>query len=274
MQCENVHARCADYLDGTLSPSAASEVADHLRVCDECAEEMDQLRSTWEMLGAIPAVPADSAALRARVDAAIAGYQQGADVRRGSRLRDRLEAWLPSWPAPRLIAQVAAAAVVLMLGFLLGRQGAPPPAPDPQLSALREELRDTRQLVTLSLMQQQSASERLKGVSSTSQIEQPGGEVVTALLDALMHDPNVNVRLASIDALGRFAERDLVRRAMVDALDRQASPLVQTALINFVVEVRARDSVATLRRLSEDPMVDESVRSRAAWGIQRLSVAS
>ena len=273
MQCENVHARCADYLEGTLSPSAASEVADHLRACDECAEEMDQLRSTWEMLGAIPAVPADSAALRARVDAAIAGYQQGAEVRRRSRLRDRLEALMP-WSVPRLIAQAAAAAVVLMLGFLLGRQGAAPPAPDPQLSALREELRDTRQLVTLSLMQQQSASERLKGVSSTSQIEQPGGEVVTALLDALMHDPNVNVRLASIDALGRFAERDLVRRAMVDALDRQASPLVQTALINFVVEARDRDSVATLRRLSEDPMVDDSVRSRAAWGIQRLSVAS
>jgi HEAT repeats/Putative zinc-finger len=273
MQCENVHSRSADYLDGMLSPADASEVAEHLRVCDECAEEMDQLRSTWEMLGAIPAVPADSAVLRARVEAAIAGYRQGAEVRQPSRLRDRLEAWLPSWPAPGLIAQAAAAAVVLMLGVLLGRQGAAPPAPDPQLSALREELRDMRQLVTLSLMQQQSASERLKGVSWTSQIEQPGGEVVTALLDALIHDPNVNVRLASIDALGRFAERDLVRRAMVDALERQTSPLVQTALINFVVETRDRDSVATLRRLAEDPMVENSVRSRAAWGVQRLAAA-
>ena len=62
MECENVYARCADYLDGTLSPIATSEVADHLRVCDECAAEMNQLRSTWDMLGGIPAVPADSAA--------------------------------------------------------------------------------------------------------------------------------------------------------------------------------------------------------------------
>ena len=127
-----------------------------------------------------------------------------------------------------------------------------------------------RQMVTLSLMQQQSASERLKGVTWINEIDQPGSEVVTALLDALMHDPNVNVRLASIDALKRFGERDVVRQGALEAFPRQTSPLVQIALIDFVIEVNGRDSAGTLRRLSEDPMLDEAVRARAAWGLQQL----
>ena len=119
-------------------------------------------------------------------------------------------------------------------------------------------------------MQQQSASERLRGVAWTGQIDEPGSEVVTALLDTLMHDPNVNVRLASIDALKRFGERDVVRQGAVEALQRQTSPLVQIALVDFLVEVNGRQSADALRRLSQDPMVNDAVRARAAWGLQRV----
>ena len=127
-----------------------------------------------------------------------------------------------------------------------------------------------RQMVTLSLLQQQSASERLKGVSFTGLIEQPGSEVTLALLDTLMHDPNVNVRLATIDALKRFAAGENVRRGAIEALNRQTSPLVQIALIDFVVDTNGRDAADTLRRLSSDPMLDQAVRGRAAQALQKI----
>ena len=150
------------------------------------------------------------------------------------------------------------------------------PAPTvtvPDVTALRDEVRDLRQMVTLSLMQQQSVTERLKGVSWSSQLDQPGNEVVAALIDTLMHDANVNVRLASIDALRRFAERDAVRSATVRALDTQTSPLVQMALIDFVVETQDREALETLRRLSQNKEANEAVRARAAWGIDHLEAA-
>ena len=127
-----------------------------------------------------------------------------------------------------------------------------------------------RQVLTLSLLQQQSASERLKGVSFTAQAEQPGNEVALALLDTLMHDPNVNVRLATIDALKRFAARENVRRGVIEALASQTSPLVQIALIDFVVETNGRDAADTLRRLSGDPMLDQAVRGRAARALRQI----
>jgi len=125
-------------------------------------------------------------------------------------------------------------------------------------------------MVSLSLMQQQSASERLKGVTWTGQLDRPSSEVVTALLDALMHDPNVNVRLATIDALERFASQDEVRRGAILAVQQQRSPLVQIALIDFMVKTNERESVAALRRLAMDPQVNDAVRARAEWGLQQL----
>jgi HEAT repeat protein len=135
---------------------------------------------------------------------------------------------------------------------------------------MRSEMHDLREMVSLSLMQQQSASERLKGVSWSGELERPSSAMVTALLDTLMHDPNVNVRLATIDALERFASQEEVRRGAIQAVDRQVSPLVQIALIDFMVKEHERESIGTLRRLSEDPQVDGAVRARAAWGLQQL----
>src|SRR6185437_11241839 len=107
-------------------------------------------------------------------------------------------------------------------------------------------------------------------VSWSNQLDRPGDEVVTALIDTLMHDTNVNVRLASIDALKRFADRDAVRNAAVHALSTQKSPLVQMALIDFVVETNEHSALDALRKLASDNTVNADVRTRAAWGVGHL----
>ena len=127
-----------------------------------------------------------------------------------------------------------------------------------------------RQMVALSLMQQQSASERLKGVNWSYQLQQPDREVLTALLDTLMHDPNVNVRLAAIDALRQFGGQPVVRSGVVEALGRQDSPMVQVALIDLVVDLKEKESVDTLRKLIQNEKLNEAVRTRAQKGLQEL----
>lgn len=261
MRCEEIHAHLADHLAGSLPPDVAGEVAEHLRTCPACAAEAEALDETWQMLGDMPANRPDSTAMRARFDAALDGYQRGLTAQNGTPRAARFRAYG---------LQFAAAAAVLVLGVAIGRQTTPAVDVDPQLSLLRDELRDMREMVTLSLLQQQSASERLKGVSFTSQIEQPGSEVTRALLDALTHDSNVNVRLAAIDALKPLAAREQVRRGAIDALPRQTSPLVQIALIDFIVEKSGREATDTLRQLSSDPMLDQAVRARAARGLQQI----
>jgi hypothetical protein len=252
MDCETARAQLAARLTG-VRPAEAAALDEHLRSCTACAREAEEVRDTWALLADIPAAPADSARMRERFDAALLN-------------RTHAPRW---WLGPGL--QAAAAVLLVAVGVLIGRQTAPRPAVDSAIAELRQELRATRQMVSLSLLQQQSASERLRGISYTTEIDQPGSEVVSALLDTLLHDPDANVRLRSVEALKRFADRANVRRAAVDALtQRTSSPLVQVALIDFLVEANDRDSITSLRQLSEDAMVNTTVRARAAWGLQHI----
>lgn len=233
----------------------------------------DELQPFWQLLDEVPAEPADSARMRARFDAVLTSESRVEAARSARHASGR---WaLPTW-------QLAVAATLLLAAGLgagvgisrLGARaaGASPAPVDPTVAELRQEVRNLRQVMTLSLLQQQSASERLKGVSATSDLDRPGREIVTALLDTLARDPNVNVRLASIDALRRFADEREVRAEAVRSLDRQTSPLVQIALIDFLVELNDRDAVGQLRRLSMDPGADPAVRQRAAWSLERIGV--
>jgi hypothetical protein len=264
MECEAARAQLADRLTGTLAPEAAAALDEHLRACATCTGEARAVTDTWALLGDIPAAEPDSAAMRARFDRILEASTPAPRPVRRSPLGEG--GW---WLAPGL--QAAAAVILLALGFLAGRQTMSIPATDSGLSELREELRATRQMVSLSLLQQQSASERLRGITYTSQIDRPGGELLGALIDTLLHDPDVNVRLKTIDALKRFADRDNVRRAALDALsERASSPSVQVALIDFLVEANDRNSAASFRRLANDTMADKAVRARAAWGLQHI----
>jgi HEAT repeat protein len=119
-------------------------------------------------------------------------------------------------------------------------------------------------------MQQDSATDRLRGVNWSYQLQQPGREVLSALLNTLMHDSNVNVRLATVDALRQFGDQTVVRRGVVEAMKRQESPMVQIALIDLAVDLKEKDSIATLRQLTEDQNINETVRQRAQKGLAEL----
>ena len=256
MECEDVHARLADHLSGTLPATEAEAVARHLADCRACAAEAEAFADTWEMLGTIPS-ESPRVAMRARFEAMLDGYHAGIGPR-------------PVWSLrPRQAVYLAATAALFLIGLLVGRQTAPAPL-DPQLAALRDEIRGLRELTAIALLHQPSPSDRLKGVAWTGQIDEPGVEVASVLLDTLVRDPNANVRLAAIDALRRFGDREAVRLGAIEALKHQSSPMVQIALIDFVAEVNGPDAADALRHLSNDPLVNATVRARAAAVLQRM----
>jgi hypothetical protein len=313
MRCEDTSAKLADSLTGTLSDAERQALESHVASCPTCREEIEGAREMWQRLGRMRTDAPNAAAMRARFDAMMAdAVRDLGDAREGAEpiagtagsaadagaphfasaqppagepqlrsappaARGRGSRWMRRHRAMRPLLQAAAAAVLVVVGIQVGRQMSAPAstaaATAPDVIALRDEVRDLRQMVTLSLMQQQSVTERLKGVSWSNQLDQPGNEVVSALIDTLMHDANVNVRLASIDALKRFATREVVRSAAVQALHTQSSPLVQMALIDFVVETQDREALDTLRKLSRDDQANEAVRARASWGIDHLEAA-
>jgi hypothetical protein len=90
-----------------------------------------------------------------------------------------------SWPevAPKL----AFASLTLIVGFLAGYLLKPGAGSNQQVEVLTQEVTDLKEMMMLSLLEKESATERLKAVSLTSEMNSASDKVTSALLQTLNH---------------------------------------------------------------------------------------
>lgn len=247
------------YLANQLTDGERAAFEEQLNVSPALRDEMDALRPLWTELGELPEAQ-PSAAMRARFYRTLNAIA----VEPHSEQRS-VWSWRPLWVA-------AAAGLALFLGGIaVGRYTFRQPPQADELAQLQQQVQSLHQMVALSLLGRQSATARLEGVSWGSRVTQPDRQVTSALLLALNHDPNVNVRLSSADALEKFADDPTVRRALIDSIPVQESPLVQIALIDTLVQIHNGDAASAFRELARDANANANVRQRARWALQKLS---
>jgi len=263
MNCEECRIRIPELCAATLDDKARTIVEMHLVSCIQCRNENEQLSKIWRGLGKIPAYE-PGPGLRARFYEKLEAYQQGY-VESGLVPRGTFFEWWRARPALQFGLSLATLAIGFLAGFSLQHR-----REDSQLGQLHNEVTNMRQMVALSLMQQQSASDRLKGVNWAYRVEQPDTQVLAALLYTVNHDPNVNVRLAAVDALHAFTNSTVVTRGLTQAIARQDSPMVQIALIDQLTDMRDRGAMPALEALLSDKSVNPEVRQRAEWALGRL----
>jgi HEAT repeat protein len=98
----------------------------------------------------------------------------------------------------------------------------------------------------------------------------PDDRLLDTLIKTLDSDPDVNVRMAAVDALGRYSDRERVRRALVSSLRAEQSPLVQVSLIDLLIQLREPGVKPVLKSLIEDKDTLEPVKKRARTGLDKL----
>jgi hypothetical protein len=272
MNCHPTRETFAEYLLGDLDPSALAEVQTHLASCPACREELESLSAVWAKLGVLPREQ-PGPDLRRRFYGMLEAYKEGMEKEtRGVNIGQAFSRWVGRIMPRRPVAQLALSLVLIAAGlgsgFLLSRRR---PALENEMASLRAEVKDMRQTVALSMLKQASPSERLMGVSSSAQIKQPDERIPLALLEVLDNDPNINVRLAAVDALYLFYDHPRVRSGLAASLARQTSPLVQLALIDLLVEIRERRAAEALHTLIQDEKLNPEVKKRAEIGLARLT---
>src|SRR4029079_4766597 len=139
-----------------------------------------------------------------------------------------------------------------------------------EVAELRQEVRSLNHMVALSLLERDSASERLRGVSlteSSASVDRGNDPaLLDALLDAGRNDPSVTVRLAAIDALASRAGRAPVRSQLLAAFAAESSPLLQAAIPGTVLaadgaEAR-RDLAQAIHGAKLDPKLQDYLARR------------
>ncbi len=269
MKCEDYRSQLPEYWEGALEEDEKVSLEMHLASCAGCRSEADTLAGIWHGLARVP-MEQPSRELRRRFYERLDSYQQGLlenpAISEKTSMMERLRGLMSLHPA----LQAALAAALVVVGFFAG-YGIDRRGDNTQVSELRSEVNNMRQLVALSLMQQQNASDRLKGVNWAYRVEQSDTEVLSALLHTVNHDPNVNVRLAAVDALHTFSESTVARRGLVQAIGKQDSPMIQVALIDAVADLRDQQAIVPLRSIANDANVNPEVRQRAQWALNKLA---
>ncbi|MBZ5624113.1 MAG: HEAT repeat domain-containing protein [Acidobacteriia bacterium] len=276
MICDRIREQIPECLAGRLDATAREKVIDHLDTCSACRAEVAELGVVWRGLESMSEAE-PSQAMRTRFLETLSAYQEGYQEaqRRQAYAVPQKSWWAGLWPA-RPAWQAAFSAVLLIVGGMGGRYLATERAAatgNPEMAQLKMQVDNLRQLVTLSLLQEQSPSARLRGVTYSYQVSQPDPQVEQELLHTVNHDSNVNVRLSAVDAIAKFAKNPEVRRALVDSIPVQDSPLVEIALIDLLMQLNDQDAVPALRKLVEDKETNEAVRQRAEFALKKLEVA-
>ena len=272
MRCEDIKKNFPDYLVGDLDQNSADDIQAHIADCPACRQELEDMSAVWTKLGVLPEEHPTNG-LRERFYGMLEEYKT--EVSRERPLH-HLKQFFNSLfyrsqsrrPAYRFALGFIPLFLGLSLGYILfsGNQKA-----GSQSADLRREVQEMRQMLAVSLLDQRSTTERLRGVNLSYGLENPDSRTINALLDTLNNDPSINVRLAAVDALYLFYNSPSVREGILQSLAQQDSPSLQVALVDLLVSVKERQALESFKTLIEANQLDPKVKQKLEQGINELT---
>jgi Putative zinc-finger len=276
MRCVDIQSVLIDFLDDRLDAIRRQEIVTHLEICENCRLEESRLR---ELLRAVAETPEEQprSTLRENFNRLMQspptahGASESAPGLAENPVK-KLPLHLPSigWNSPA--SRIAAAILLLLTGFGIGlktannRDGATPT----QMAELKNEVRDVKQTLMMSMLKQESASDRIKAVDYAEEIVNPNQQILGALITTLNHDKNVNVRLASLYSLSKFAGNRTVLDSLVVSLNQQTEPIIQIVMISILTQNRAVKAIKPLQDIISNQNTLPAVKDVARKGLQTL----
>lgn len=249
----------AEYINGEISAEREAELRAYIRKRGLDPALPDDCRRVFRDLDdpAVP-VPGDrmTVEFRSMLDEAKRDLRKKAwdtDSRPPGWRRFVPGIGLPGW---------ASALGLILIGALLGAWWSPFRGAGGRWDTLMTEVRSMKKAVVLAMLDNPSASERMKAVHIAREAEELDDEMIQALLRTLNGDPNVNLRLAAAESLAGQAGNPAVRRGLADAIDRQESPLVQLALADILLDLGEKSAAPSLDRLLQRRDLDFGVKRR------------
>lgn len=265
MRCHELRDLVPDFLTGDISEDELGRFQAHLADCDGCRSELEQVQSLWRTLGELSDKD-PGPGLRGRFYAMLEGEKRRLAKPTGDPWPKRVEMWLSGWWPRRPAVQVALAAALLIVGMAAG-SGLKSLRAGDEVAQLRDEVQQMYEMVSLSLLKMDSSSDRLRGVNWSSRVSEPSQTLLTSLSNTLRSDDNANVRLAAVDALGRFGGEPGVVDVLTNSLSRETSPTVQVALIDLLIAIQEKKALEALRDFIQMQNLVPEVREYAEDGL-------
>ncbi len=255
-ECEELRALLGDYLDGTLSPEEKQKFESSLSGCPEVQKEVEELESLQLEL--------DTVSEKSVPFSADAQFYKMLEEQIGEQPKNAISfQW---W-------QIAAAVALLVMSFFAGRMTlneSGQVSDNKEIARLQQDVSEMKELVMLSMIDNERASERIQAVKYITEVPAPNEKLLNSLVKTLNTDPSPNVRLAAARALQRFSNSQVVRSELVKSMELQKDPIVQIELINIMVQLEEKSAIRQLKKWSESADTENIVKKQAKVGIDIL----
>jgi len=258
MNKEMWESRFIDYIDGKGSEVDRAEVERELAQSEEAYKLYEQLR---EVIQAI-----DKASVLEPSDKIKTEFEEALAKEIAAQSKPTKTIFFSP-----VVYRIAAGFVLVMVGLGIGFWINKNQERDQELADLKKQVEDNRRIMLAMLDNQQSASQRIVGVSVAYELDKADDEIVKVLVKTMNEDTNTNVRLAAMEALSKFGHETQVRIALIQSLTEQKDPVVQIALIQLLVKMKEKGVVKQLEEMTKDPSTMKAVKDEAYTGILKLS---
>lgn len=186
------------------------------------------------------------------------------------RFHARLERHQQRWNWLLQLRPALPAMAALLVGVLIGL-GFDGRDTDPRIDQLQQQLTALNQTVALALLDDGSASERLRGVTLAAGLQDSSPALATALLHTAGADRSATVRNAAIEALGPRLGDPRVAAELQRLLLDTPSVLVQTTIAEVILRFGSDVQIQQLIDAAEAGELDADVQRYVAERVRRVT---
>ncbi len=252
-----------DYIDGTLTADREREFRQYV---DEGHIVMEEVEAMKQMQGIISAAesPEPSEAMSEGF------YTMLAEAKRKEKGKspgflDQLSQAFFSTVFGRLAFGISLLVIGVLAGMSFGGSN-----DSGQMLALTEKVAEMQQTMMFSMLEEESVTERLKGIQMSNELPRSNKKVTDALFMTLNNDESTNVRIAALQVLEGYADDPVIREGLINSITRQESPLMQVALAELMVELEEKKSIDQFRQLLESENTPDEVKTTLEESIGKI----
>lgn len=257
MDKETLESRIIDYIDGKGTVEERALIESELAHNKKSYELYEQLR---EILHAMDKVKSLAPSGKLKME-----FEKALQNEIATQKKTKTVIFTP------IFYRAAAAVLLVLAGVVIGNWVSNNQQQAKEMAELKQQVAENRRVMLAMMENQQSASQRMQGLSVAYEMEKPDDEIVEVLVKTMNEDPNSNVRLAAMEALGKFSNEGDVRNALIQSLSSQKDPVVQIALIQLLVKMKEKGVVKQLEEMTKDASTMKAVKDEAYSGILKLS---
>lgn len=248
MKCKEIQNQFQEYLENSLSEVTNSEIENHLKSCENCSRELEEMKSFLSILKT-QEIEIPSNDLRANFEKILAQQMQENEPK-VVQLQPKT-----NWKS---YLRVAASILLIVSAFLLGKHQ----SETTTISTNKEQV--------LASLEDNSASQRILAVTNAEEFTNKDTKIIEALINRLFFDKNTNVRLAAAEALSKFSSETIVRDALIKSLETDKNTSVQIELITILSKIQEKRAIKPMREMLENEETPQYVKQQLQLNLSSL----